>query len=182
VTVARKALQGTSSTRRNATFTQGTSLGKKIKAAVVKNVTFGLAKHLDITIETLEPGHCVATMRLQPEKHLAANGFLHGGSVVSLADTTCGYGTFVSLPDDCHNFCTMELKTNFLGTTTQGVVRCEGHQIHSGRSTQVWDAKVFREDGTCIALFRCTQMHLYPNPNNSNAPPTHPPQHTDPTN
>ena len=35
--------------------------------------------------------------------------------------------------------------------------------VHTGRTTQVWDAEVtHRESGRTLALFRCTQMILYP--------------------
>jgi acyl-coenzyme A thioesterase PaaI-like protein len=38
-----------------------------------------------------------------------------------------------------------------------------GALAHGGRSTQVWDVVVTAEDtGKKIALFRCTQMILYP--------------------
>ena len=54
-----------------------------------------------------------------------------------------------------------ELKTNFLGTSREGVIYCEGTPAHIGRRTMVWDARVWDEkSGRNIALFRCTQMIL----------------------
>jgi uncharacterized protein (TIGR00369 family) len=96
-------------------------------------------------------------------QHLAPNGYLHAGSVVALADTACGYGCFVSLPESAANFTTAELKANFIGTALAGRVTCEARLVHGGRTTQVWDAEVKSEDsGKTIALFRCTQIILYP--------------------
>ncbi len=92
---------------------------------------------------------------------LAPNGFLHAASVIGLADTTCGYACLAHLPEKAVNFTTVELKSNFLGTATQGVVRAVANGVHLGRSTQVWDASVFSPDGRVMALFRCTQMVLY---------------------
>jgi 1,4-dihydroxy-2-naphthoyl-CoA hydrolase len=44
-----------------------------------------------------------------------------------------------------------------------GGVACEASLVHGGRNTQVWDAVVTAEaTGKTIALFRCTQMVLYP--------------------
>jgi len=92
---------------------------------------------------------------------LAWNGFLHGGSVVTLADTACGYGTVNSLPVDATGFTTLELKSNFLGTAREGVVECVARPVHKGRTTQVWDADVNLEGGNkTIACFRCTQLIL----------------------
>jgi len=98
------------------------------------------------------------------EHHMAPNGFMHAGSVVTLADSACGYGCFISLPDGGSGFTTVELKTNFLGTgKLSDVIATEARLVHGGRTTQVWDAVVTNETaGKTIALFRCTQMVLYP--------------------
>jgi 1,4-dihydroxy-2-naphthoyl-CoA hydrolase len=97
------------------------------------------------------------------EHHLAPNGFLHAASVIALADSACGYGCFISKPEAAINFTTIEVKTNFLGTVREGAVVCEAKLVHGGRNTQVWDAEVKDElTGKTIALFRCTQMILYP--------------------
>jgi 1,4-dihydroxy-2-naphthoyl-CoA hydrolase len=94
---------------------------------------------------------------------MAPNGFLHAGSVVTLADTSCGYGCVATLPEGASGFTTIELKSNHLGTARDGTVECVATPVHLGRTTQVWDAVVaHRESGKTIALFRCTQMVLYP--------------------
>ena len=103
-------------------------------------------------------------MRLQirPEL-LAPNGFLHAASVIAAADTACGYACLAHLPDGAENFTTVELKANFLGTATGGAIDAVARGVHLGRNTQVWDATVTAaETGKTIALFRCTQMILWP--------------------
>ena len=104
--------------------------------------------------------------RFKVEKHhMAPNGFLHAASVIALADSACGYGCVVSLPQTATGFTTIELKANFLGTAREGVVTCEARLVHGGRTTQLWDAEVRHEDtGKVIALFRCTQLVIYPRP------------------
>ena len=93
---------------------------------------------------------------------LAPNGYLHAAAVIALADTACGYGCVAALPEGATGFTTIELKTNFLGTATEGAVRCEAVRAHGGRTTQVWDATVTSvETGKTLALFRCTQLLLY---------------------
>ena len=95
--------------------------------------------------------------------HLAGNGYLHAATVIALADTCCGYGTMAHLPEGATGFTTIELKTNFLGTALEGGIHCNATPSHLGRSTQVWDAVVTEETkGRTIALFRCTQMVLWP--------------------
>ncbi|NLZ16764.1 MAG: PaaI family thioesterase [Desulfobulbaceae bacterium] len=95
--------------------------------------------------------------------HLAPNGYLHAGSVVTLADTSCGIGCIANLPEGASGFTTVELKSNHLGTVLDGILECIATPVHKGRTTQVWDATVFSKGtGKAIALFRCTQMILYP--------------------
>ena len=93
----------------------------------------------------------------------APNGMLHAGAVVTLADTCCGFGCMASLPDGAVGFTTIELKSNHLGTARDGTVLCRADAYHLGRTTQVWDAVVkHAESDKTIALFRCTQMVLWP--------------------
>jgi len=96
--------------------------------------------------------------------HMAANGFLHAASVIALVDSACGYGCVASLPEGASGFTTIELKANYLGTAKEGeVVICKARLAHGGRMTQVWDAEAINETtGKTMALFRCTQMVLYP--------------------
>ena len=96
--------------------------------------------------------------------HMAPNGFLHAATVIALLDSACGYGCIASLPEGASSFTTIELKTNFLGTAKEGdVVAGAARMAHGGRTTQVWDAEAVNETtGKVMALFRCTQMVLYP--------------------
>ncbi|MBR0937733.1 PaaI family thioesterase [Bradyrhizobium jicamae] len=106
-------------------------------------------------------------------KHFSPHGYLHGATIVALADSACGFGCLASLPEGAHGFATGELKTNFIGTTREGQVSCEARLVHSGRTTQVWDAEIRSEaTGRSIALFRCTQMLLYPHGDAARRTPT----------
>jgi uncharacterized protein (TIGR00369 family) len=117
---------------------------------------------LGIEFDSVEAG--LVTSRLVVDRrHMAPNGFLHAASVIALADTSCGYGSVASLPPGATGFTTIELKSNFMGTAKAGgTLSCRAWLVHGGRSTQVWDAEVIDEAGKTLALFRCTQMVLYP--------------------
>lgn len=117
---------------------------------------------LGIGFDSIETGLVRARLTVE-HRHMAPNGFLHAASVIALADTACGYGSQVSLPTGASGFTTVELKSNFMGTATAGdVITCRAWLVHGGRSTQVWDAEVADGSGRTLALFRCTQMVLYP--------------------
>ncbi len=108
-------------------------------------------------------GQSLAAELAVQQSHLAPNGYLHAGTVVTLADTACGYACIANLPEGAANFTTIELKSNFIGTAREGVIECEAKAVHAGRNTQVWDAEVrHRDSGKLIATFRCTQMILWP--------------------
>ena len=115
-----------------------------------------------VDVVEVREGLVVAKLALG-EQHLAPNGYLHAGCVVPLADTACGYGCVLNLPDGASGFTTVELKANFVGTAQEGEIACTASRRHTGRTTQVWDAEVVRaSDQRPIGLFRCTQLILYP--------------------
>ena len=118
--------------------------------------------YLGMEITRVGGGEVAARLEIKPH-HLAPNGFLHAGSVVTLADTACGYACRVNLPEGAENFTTLELKSNHLGTARDGVIEVVAKAAHLGRTTQEWDALVPNAaNGKTIAIFRCTQMILYP--------------------
>ena len=119
----------------------------------------------ELELEVLEAreGYLHSQVKVE-QKHMAPNGFMHAASVIALLDSAAGYGCRISLPQGAVGFTTIELKSNFLGTAQAGeVVACEAKLVHGGRMTQVWDATATHAaTGKAIALFRCTQMVLYP--------------------
>jgi uncharacterized protein (TIGR00369 family) len=115
-----------------------------------------------ITIVNLTPEGLESRLEVR-QALMAPNGFLHAASVIALADTSCGYACVANLPQGASGFTTLELKSNFLGTARDGAIFCRATPAHLGRSTQVWDAIVTLEGSDRkIALFRCTQMVLWP--------------------
>jgi 1,4-dihydroxy-2-naphthoyl-CoA hydrolase len=123
-----------------------------------------LPGHLGIAVTEVGVGRLRAELEIKPFL-IAPNGYLHAGSVVTLADTASGYGCIANLPTGATGFTTIELKCNHIGTARDGMIDCVATAVHLGGTTQVWDAVVTRRDsGNVIALFRCTQMILYSKP------------------
>lgn len=110
----------------------------------------------------LGEGWLEAEVQIRPEL-FAPNGFLHAGTIVTLADTASGYACVAHLPAGANGFTTLELKSNHVGTARDGTIVAAVRAAHLGRTTQVWDATVtHRESGRTVALFRCTQLVLWP--------------------
>ncbi len=123
-----------------------------------------LPAHLGVVLTHIAAGEVRAELTIK-QPHMAFTGFLHAGSVVTLADSAAGYGCAATLPQGASGFTTVELKCNHLATARAGTLDCVAKAVHLGRSTQVWDAVVtHRDTGKTIALFRCTQMMLYAQP------------------
>jgi uncharacterized protein (TIGR00369 family) len=121
-----------------------------------------LPGYLGVSVTALAENELCAELSIQPH-HIAPNGYLHAGTIVTLADTASGYGCIAHLPARATGFTTIELKSNFLGTARDGTIACVARAVHLGRTTQLWDAVVtHRETGRTIALFRCTQLVIYP--------------------
>ena len=117
---------------------------------------------IGLVITEVSEGTLKGELALRPAL-LAPNGYLHAGTIVAFADTLSGYGCFAHLPGDAENFTTVELKSNFLNTAREGMIYGEARAVHLGRSTQVWDAVVTHgPERRKLALFRCTQLVLYP--------------------
>lgn len=137
--------------------------GKRISLEQLEERKAGtLLDLIGITYHEVGEGRVRSSLTVRREL-LAPNGYLHAASVVALADSSCGVGCLASLPEGAENFTTVELKTNFLGTVLEGEVTCEATLVHGGRTTQVWDAHVTdAASGKLLALFRCTQLILYP--------------------
>jgi 1,4-dihydroxy-2-naphthoyl-CoA hydrolase len=114
---------------------------------------------LGIRFEPRDDGSVHAELDLR-KALFAPNGYVHAGAIVTLADTACGYGCMLNMPEGGTGFTTIELKTNFLRSATEGTITCEARLQHGGRTTQLWDATVSGPDGRPMALFRCTQLIL----------------------
>jgi len=118
-------------------------------------------EYVGFVVTEIGDGFARAELPLRQE-HMAPNGFLHAGAVVTLADTTAGYGCVANLPENAIGFTTIDLSTSFLRTARDGVLRCEARAVHLGRTTQLWDATVVKDgEERPLALFRCTQLVLY---------------------
>ena len=116
---------------------------------------------LGIEVTEVQKG-MVKTQLEVTKKHLSINGYLHAGTIITLADTGAGYGCFSNLSDGASGFTTIELKSNLMSSVNEGVIYCISKCIHSGRTTQVWES-IITSNSTekILAKFTCTQLVMY---------------------
>jgi 1,4-dihydroxy-2-naphthoyl-CoA hydrolase len=86
-------------------------------------------------------------------------GVLHGGALMTLADTVGAVCAFLNLPAGARTS-TLESKTNFLCAVTSGRVTAVCAPVHVGRSTIVLQTHVRDEADRLVSLTTQTQTVL----------------------
>jgi uncharacterized protein (TIGR00369 family) len=89
-----------------------------------------------------------------------AGGLLHGGAVMTLADSTGAACAFLNLPDGASGTTTIESKTNFLRGVRDGHVEATSTPLHVGRSVIVAQTDVHDASQRLVARVLQTQLVL----------------------
>jgi uncharacterized protein (TIGR00369 family) len=98
------------------------------------------------------------TMRWASDR-CTAGGVLHGGALMSLADTVGAICAFLNLPPGATTS-TIESKTNFFRPVRQGEVEAIARPLHVGRTVIVVQTDLLDSDGKRIAQTTQTQAVL----------------------
>ena len=114
-----------------------------------------LAAHLGFEAVESGPGAVVLAGRWAPE-HCTAAGVLHGGYLMTLADTAAAALAFTNLPDGATT-ATIEAKTNFLAAVREGAVTARAELVHKGRTTIVLQVDIRDDDGRLVSRTLQTQ-------------------------
>src|SRR5437763_10542842 len=86
-------------------------------------------------------------------------GILHGGAIMTLADTLGAICAFLNLPPGAGTS-TIESKTNFFAAVRAGHIEAVTHALHVGRRTIVLQTDVRDATGRRVALVVQTQAVL----------------------
>ena len=108
--------------------------------------TFGDTEEVDATLE-FSPDLCTS------------GGALHGGVLMTLADTAGAVCAFLNLPAGARTV-TIESKTNFLGAVRDGMVTARARPLHVGKTTIVVETDVLDASGRRVARTTQTQAVL----------------------
>jgi 1,4-dihydroxy-2-naphthoyl-CoA hydrolase len=115
---------------------------------------------LGIEAHELSPDRVVLSLTWRPEL-CTSGGLLHGGAVMTLADTAGAACAFVNLPDGAAGTSTIESKTNFMrGVRENGTVTATASPLHAGRSTIVVETELRDAGGDLVAKTTQTQAVL----------------------
>jgi uncharacterized protein (TIGR00369 family) len=89
-----------------------------------------------------------------------ANGLLHGGVLMGLADAVGAYCAYLNLPEGSSATATIESKTNFFRAVREGHVHARSRALHRGRTTIVVETDLFDDAEKHVARVTQTQAVL----------------------
>lgn len=115
---------------------------------------------LGIEIIDATPERVTASLLVRSEL-CTTFGIMHGGAIMSFADSLGAIAGYLNLPEDANGTTTIESKTNFLKAANEGTtVIGETLPISVGRRLSVWQTTIRREDDKSVALVTQTQLVL----------------------
>jgi 1,4-dihydroxy-2-naphthoyl-CoA hydrolase len=118
-----------------------------------------LCATLGITADTVSPDEVVLGLDWAPTL-CTSNNLLHGGMVMTLADSAAALCAFLNLPNGASGTATIESKTNFLAATRSGTVKAHSRPLHIGKRVIVLETEVRGDDGKLAAKVLQTQAVL----------------------
>jgi uncharacterized protein (TIGR00369 family) len=119
------------------------------------------ATHLGLVVTDATPDMVRAELAYAPEL-CTTGGILHGGAMMSVADTCGGICAFLNLPEGATGTATIESKTNFLRGVADGTLTATTTPLHRGRTMIVLETELARGDGKLAAKVTQSQTFLYP--------------------
>ncbi|GAB2707409.1 PaaI family thioesterase [Nocardia thraciensis] len=112
-------------------------------------------------VEALEHGRAVVRSRLAWDESLCTlGGALHGGVLMSLADSTAAVCAYLNLPEGRQGTTTVESKTNFLRAVRSGHAVATATPLHAGRSFIVVETEIRDDADKLVGKVTQTQAVL----------------------
>lgn len=114
---------------------------------------------LDIEITEFTKERVVATMPVTP-RVFQPYGIMHGGVSVVLAETVASCGSYLHVERNRQYAVGLEINANHIRSVNSGTVTAVGVPIHSGRTSLVWEIKIYDENEKLTCVSRCTMLVL----------------------
>jgi uncharacterized protein (TIGR00369 family) len=107
------------------------------------------AQQLGMTVDEASADRVVARLAWTPQLCTVA-GVMHGGALMSLADTAGALVAFLGLPDGAAT-ATITSTTQLLRPVTGGTVRAVAVPLHRGRTVVTAQTSLYDDDGRLVA-------------------------------
>lgn len=113
---------------------------------------------IGVTIETASAGEVTGSLEWSAGR-CTADGMLHGGALMTLADSVGAACAFLNLPAGATTT-TVESGSRFFRAVREGTVRATARPLHAGRTTIVVRTDLHGDDGRLVAQVTQTQVVL----------------------
>ncbi len=123
--------------------------------------TMPFCAELGITTQQATAERVTLTMDWAAER-CTIGGAMHGGAIMTLADSAGAICAFLNLPEGAAGTSTIQSATNLLAAVKSGTVEATATPLHAGRSTIVVVTEV-RNERRLVAVTTQTQTVLRPN-------------------
>lgn len=120
-----------------------------------------LGEALGIEFVEVSQERLVATMPVDHRTRQPA-GLLHGGASVALAETIASVGSWLRVAKEGKMTVGLEINANHLRRVTSGKVKGVGSPLHVGKTSQVWEVKIYNEEEKLVCVSRCTLAVIEP--------------------
>lgn len=124
-------------------------------AALNATLKGNIGELLDIRFDDFGDDWLSASMVVDKRTH-QPYGILHGGASVVLAETLGSTASYLCI-DSSRYYCVgLEVNANHLRSLRDGRVSAVARPVHLGRTTHVWDLRLYGEDGKASCISRLT--------------------------
>lgn len=120
-----------------------------------------MAEALGMELIEFEKGRVVIEMPVDHRTHQPM-GLLHGGASVALAETAASMGGWYLVAEEGKAVVGQEINANHIRPVKSGKVKAIGECIHQGKSSQVWEIKIYNEEKKLVCISRCTLAVINP--------------------
>jgi uncharacterized protein (TIGR00369 family) len=120
-----------------------------------------MAEALGMELLEATPGRIVITMPVDHRTH-QPYGLLHGGASVALAETAASLGGWILVAAEGKVVVGQEINANHLRSVRSGKVKAIGEVLHQGKTSQVWEVKIYDEQERMVCISRCTLSVITP--------------------
>ena len=90
------------------------------------------------------------------DRILQPYGLVHGGAMLTLAETLASHGTWVAVKDEGNLALGQEINASLLRPISSGHVNGLATARRRGRSAWIWDVEITDDEGRLCALARAT--------------------------
>lgn len=118
-----------------------------------------LMETLSIVYTDIGDDYVEATMPVNSIVHQPF-GLLHGGANVALAESVGSLGSFMTLNNPSLGVVGIEINANHIRSTRSGMVTARAKLVHKGRTTHIWEIKIYDDNEQLLCICRLTNLIL----------------------